>query len=123
MVREILNPMVREMRYYNPAAGHSSFETPLRHKDTRPVFRSCFDLSGLSQGDRQPEARADDGSYFDAHHSAIRPMTLSRVVTAVWFEMLRAKEEYDHWDRLWLALTDYEKAVKQSAEPKLLGGQ
>jgi hypothetical protein len=57
-------------------------------------------------------------------------MTLSRTVTAIWMRMLWwkhirdfAQKELDHYDDLWLKAEDFEDAVKQSAEPKLLGGQ
>ena len=61
MVREILNPMVREMRYYDTAAGYSPFETPLRHQDAGAILRGCAFVSSLSSGYGQQKARSESG--------------------------------------------------------------
>lgn len=69
-------------------------------------------------------------SAFDPYHTPIRPMTLSRVVSAaflnfIWWKHIAdyATEQTKHYDKVLRGLEDYEKAVKQNAEPKLLGGQ
>jgi hypothetical protein len=59
MVREIFNPMVREMRYYDPAVGYGSFETPLRHQDAGAILRGCSFMSAMSSSSGRPEARSD----------------------------------------------------------------
>lgn len=100
MVRTIVNPMVREMRYYNPAFGHSPFETPLRHKDTGTVLRSCFDLSSLSSRDRCTETRSIARSDYETYK---REVTLSRVKNRIFLMALEADADFYDYALEWLA--------------------
>lgn len=77
-----------------------------------------------TQGDSPKDVPADS---FDRHHSKIRPMTLSRVVTSSFLRMLfwkgvveMATQEFLHYERVWDGLEEFEDAVKQNAEPRLL---
>lgn len=72
---------------------------------------------------RKDEPRGNETSSFDRYHTKVRPLTLGRVVSAVFLRMLKAKGEFDHYSDLFESLSKFEQAVKQSAEPKLLGGQ
>lgn len=94
--------------------------------DSQAMYCSPF-LRGSRRQEAQGNASAAseidtdvNSPAFDRYHTAIRPMTLSRVVTATWLTMLRAKDEFQHYEKLWLAMTDYEKVIKAGHEPKLL---
>lgn len=100
--------------------------------------RQALYCSPLLRGSRRQEAQGNapatvsvdtnsNSPSFDPYHTPIRPMTLSRVVTSSFLRMLfwkgvveMATQEFRHYERVWDGLEDYEKAVKQNAEPKLL---
>jgi hypothetical protein len=95
-------------------------ETEIYHIDAR-TWGSGPALPEVPRDGGTQRTRADVPNNYDAHHSAIRPMTLARVVTAMWFKMLDAEAEAKHYLDLWERLTAMEKLVEQGVEPKLLG--
>lgn len=69
---------------------------------------------------RKDEPRGNETSSFDRYHTKGHPLTLGRVVTAVFLRMLKAKGEFDHYSDLFERLAEFEKAVKGKTDPRLL---
>jgi hypothetical protein len=108
MVREIFNPMVREMRYYDPTVGYGSFETQIRHQDAGAILRGCSFMSAMSSSGGRTEARSDsridnEPDPFADYHN-VEPMKFPEncddIVKQSWYHKGRIDGQKEQFEKL-----------------------